>query len=283
MTDLDQLPLPQVIESLGFETVLSDLVADAREKLASLGVDWDVGELETDPVKVVLEIAAYRETLLRARINEAARSNLLAFASGSDLDQLVAWLGVTRLEGEDDARLRLRYQLATSGRSAGGPESRYRAIALGASLDVRDVAIWRDGRDPAVRVAVLSSVGGGAPTPTLLSNVLQALNAPDVRVVSDTFVVSSAVQKTVDVVLSVRLAPDASEEILSRLKAKIALDWLTEDLLGFDLARSWIVAHAMQPGVTAVEVLEPKQDTVAQPYEAIGLGTVSIEFAGRGR
>ena len=35
---------------------------------------------KSDPVKIVLEAAAARETLLRARINDAAKANLVSFA-----------------------------------------------------------------------------------------------------------------------------------------------------------------------------------------------------------
>lgn len=47
-----------------------------------------------------MEVCAYRELLLRQRINQAAKSNLLAFATGTDLDNLGALYDVERKEGE---------------------------------------------------------------------------------------------------------------------------------------------------------------------------------------
>ncbi len=44
------------------------------------------GLVESDPAMKVLEVAAWRELLLRQRINEAVKGNLLKFATGEDLD-----------------------------------------------------------------------------------------------------------------------------------------------------------------------------------------------------
>ena len=77
----------------------------------------------------MLEAAAYRETLLRARVNDAARANLLSFAATTDLDHLAGFYDVVRLDGETDAALRERVVLAIQGRSAAGPEERYAAVA----------------------------------------------------------------------------------------------------------------------------------------------------------
>ncbi len=52
--------------------------------------------VESDPAIKILEVAAWRELLLRERINEAARSNLLKFASGEELDNLAEFYGVER-------------------------------------------------------------------------------------------------------------------------------------------------------------------------------------------
>lgn len=283
MSDLTLLPAPVVIETLDYEAILQALKDDLKSRLIELGMEWGVDVLESDPGVVLMETFAYRELLLRSRINFAARANLLAFAKGSDLDHLVAWLGVTRLDGETDERLRLRYQLATFGRSAGGPEERYVSVALGASINVRDVAVWREGRDPTVRVAVLSEVGDGSATPALLAAVATALNDPAVKVVSDRFEVVSAVRVVQDVSIKIRLDPTQPDTLADAVRAKILTDWINVDRLGFDLTKSWLIATAMVPGVTSVEVVSPAQDVVASPNEAIGLGDVVVEISGYGR
>ena len=91
--DLSQLPEPEVIENLDFETIYQELLGDFREAMAG---EW-TAEVESDPVLKLLQLAAYRELLLRARINDAARAVMLAYASGADLDQIGAGFNVQRL------------------------------------------------------------------------------------------------------------------------------------------------------------------------------------------
>jgi phage-related baseplate assembly protein len=81
--DLSQLPAPEVVEPLDFEVIYQDLLATFR---ALMGEGW-TAPLESDPVVKLLELAAYREVQLRARINDAARAVLLAYAVGADLEQ----------------------------------------------------------------------------------------------------------------------------------------------------------------------------------------------------
>lgn len=283
MTASPALPAPDVIQALDYEAILAAILADAEARLTAAGVAWDVGSLETDPIKILCEAWAYRELLLRARVNDAARANLLAFARGADLDHLAAFYDVTRLPSEDDVRLADRVRLTILGRSAGGPAERYKAVAMAVSTRVRDVAIWRDGRDATVNVAVLSTEVDGVADAALLADVLAALEAPSVRVISDRFAVVSAVRQIVDVTLAVRLAPDAPQSLIAEMPALIADDWQAEDLLGFDLAVSWLTAHAMRPGVTRAEVLAPAADVAVAPHEAIALGTITIVDQGRGR
>ena len=114
--DLSKLPAPDVIETLDFETLLTNYINDfvARNpNYATL--------LESDPAIILMQVVAYREMLLRARINEAAKANMLAYATKGDLDNLAAFFGVERLEDETDERLRKRTQLALEGFSTAGP------------------------------------------------------------------------------------------------------------------------------------------------------------------
>lgn len=278
--DLTSLPSPAVVEELDFEALFSAIKADFIARMPEIA---PLLELESEPVTKLCQAFIYREMVLRARVNDAARANLLAFAGGSDLDHLAAFYDVVRLAGEDDARLRERVRLTIFGRSAGGPAERYKAVAMEADVRVRNVAIWRDGRDPTVRIAVLSTEADGVADQGLLNTVRAALEAPAVRVVSDRFEVASAVRKFVDVVLRVRLAPDAPQSVLDDLPAIIQEAWTAEALLGLDLTASWLVARAMRPGVSRVEVVAPAEDVVAAPTEAIALQSITIEDGGRGR
>ena len=92
------LPAPGVIESLDFETIkqrkLERVIAIAKSK----GIEYVPSA--SDDLMTMIEADAYEELLLRTRINNAAKSGLLAFAKGSDLDHIGATrFGVTRLDG----------------------------------------------------------------------------------------------------------------------------------------------------------------------------------------
>jgi len=78
---------PDVIEQIDYESLLSALRADLQARLPTFNA-W----LESDPIMKLLEVAAYREMLLRQQFNDRARSVMLAYALGADLDHLGALL-----------------------------------------------------------------------------------------------------------------------------------------------------------------------------------------------
>ncbi len=80
------------IEELDFEAILS------RRKKTFISLfpenqraDWaNTLALESEPVTKLLEESAYMEMLLRARINNGVRASMLAYATGTDLDNIAA-------------------------------------------------------------------------------------------------------------------------------------------------------------------------------------------------
>jgi phage-related baseplate assembly protein len=148
--DLSQLPPPNVVEDLDFDTIFNDM----RDHLISLDATLsDVLALESEPLTKQLQMCAYRELMLRQRVNEAARAVMLAYALDGDLDNLGGLLGVKRLEidpgdpsatppipatYESNTDYRLRIQLALDGLSTAGPERAYIYHALSADGRVLD-------------------------------------------------------------------------------------------------------------------------------------------------
>lgn len=136
LLDLSALPAPQVVETLDYAGIRAALEGDLRELVPEL----DDPLAESSPLAKLLEAAAYREVTLRARVNTAARSVMLAYAGGGNLDGLAALFAVARKDGEADAALRRRVLLALQGQSTAGPAAGYRRIALGAHADIADAA-----------------------------------------------------------------------------------------------------------------------------------------------
>ena len=127
---LDALPPPGVVETLDFERILDAHRADllARHPEAA-----EVLALECEPLNKLLEAHAYRELLYRARVNDAARAHLIAFAQGSDLDHKGAFYDVARLPGESDERYRQRILLRVRALAGSGTAEHYEP---GAPVDI---------------------------------------------------------------------------------------------------------------------------------------------------
>lgn len=128
---------PHLIEQLDYETILAEHVREAR------AIDgWDA-ELESDPVMKLLEISAYRELTMRARINHAAISNLAQFTADDDLDAAAQWYQISRLPDEADERLRNRLFHHIRGMANNGTQDSYIARTMAADVRVKDVAAYR--------------------------------------------------------------------------------------------------------------------------------------------
>ena len=144
MIDLSLLPPPEVVETLDFETLYQELLADFR---LQMGDQW-TALLESDPIVKLLEVAAFQKMLGRARVNDAAKSSLLAYAQGTDLDNRAADYGVQRLTlipADPDAvppvaavmegheALRYRTRLSLEALSVAGSRGAYEFHGLSAS------------------------------------------------------------------------------------------------------------------------------------------------------
>ena len=289
--DLSLLPAPAVIEEIDFEELYQQLLEDFR---AAMGERWTAA-LESDPVTKLLEVAAYRELLLRARVNDAARAIMLAFATGSDLDQIAAAYAEQRLVvqqadqtavppqeeiKEGDASLRNRVQLAFEKLSVAGPRNSYIAHALGADGRVADVTVI----SPApceVLVSVLSLEGDGTASEEVLQAVVARLNDEDVRPVADRVTVQSAqiVPYTVDATLYLYPGPEAE---LVRAAAETALlQYIAEQRrLGRDIRLSAVYAALHVEGVQRVELAEPAADVILDSTQAAYCTGYSIVVGG---
>ena len=150
--DLSQLPPPNVIEELDFETILKNWLS----QFTKLAPDYVASLLESDPAMRNMQVGSYRELLLRQRINEACKNLMLAYAAGENLDHIAANRGVRRqlLEpgdpealppvapvNEDDESLRRRAQMVPESYSTAGPDGAYIFHALSAHSEVLDANV----------------------------------------------------------------------------------------------------------------------------------------------
>jgi len=275
---LKSLQAPDVVQGFSYESVLQAM----RDKAVALFPDFaGFIDLESEPARIVLEVAAYHSMNLLARVNDAARANLLAFAMGGDLDQLGAFYDVLRLTGETDDQFRKRIVLEIAGRSPGGTAERYRAKAMQASVLVKDAYAWRDDLSPLVHVAVMSTMPGGVASQILLDAVADALNNPAVKMVNDTIDVVAAVTHVQRVDADIWLLPGVRRSLIGDLPAQLQAAWEIEGGIGRDLTRSWLTARLMPPGVQKVDIMKPVADVIVPRHEAAAIGTVTLTFRGR--
>lgn len=283
--DLSQLPMPNVVEELDFEVLL----AERKERLISLCRPDDKDamrrtlQMESEPIVKLLQENAYRELLLRKRINEAAQAVMVAYARSSDLEQLAANNNVRRLVVttedtstvppipavmEDDADLRVRIPAAFEGLSVAGPTAAYEFHALSADGQVADASAISPA--PAqVTVTVLSRTGNGQADEALLTKVRDALNDENKRPVSDRLTVQSAsiVSYRTIAQLYVYPGPEA-EPILAAAKARLQTYISAQRRLGRDIRLSAIYAALHVEGVQRVVISEPAQDIVLNRTQA---------------
>ena len=269
--DLSKLPAPDVIETLDFETLLTNYINDfvARNpNYATL--------LESDPAIILMQVVAYREMLLRARINEAAKANMLAYATKGDLDNLAAFFGVERLEDETDERLRKRTQLALEGFSTAGPVGAYIFHSLSASNEVKSVSV-KSPNPGEVLVTILSNIGDGTVGQELIDAVLAKLNEDDIRPLTDLVSVQGAeiINYQVEAVITVYSGPSSA---VVETEANDALQKFISDRheIGRVIAISGVYDALHVDGVKKVELISPVADVETTNEQAPFCTNISI-------
>ncbi len=271
--DLSKLPAPKVIESLSYEEIFQDILSDFLEKNPTYST-----LLESDPAMILLEVCAYRELLLRNRINEAAKATMLAYATGSDLENLGAPLGVQKLEGESDDQLRQRIQLAPEAFTNAGSVGAYTFHALSASSDIKSVSV-KSPNPGEVLVTILSKTGNGVASEELIDAVLEKLSEEDVRPLTDQVSVQSAgiVNYSVEAVITVYSGPSSA---VVETEARAALDKFLDERHAIEklVALSGIYDALHVDGVKKVQLIHPTSDVVTTDEQAAYCNSKTISI-----
>lgn len=268
--DLAQLPDPDVVEQIDYEQILAERKAYAvslwpAEQQAEVAATLAV---ESEPLTKLLQENAYREMLLRQRVNEASLANMLAKAKGKDLEQLAGNVNVERLVVtpansaavppivavmESDDSLRERAQMAWEGLSTAGPRNSY--ILHARSADGRVADATAESPAPAeVVVTVQGLTGDGSVDQTLLNIVSQYLSDDDRRPVADRLTVQSAtvLPYHVDAVLYLATTGPEAEPIREAAQARLVTFISQRRRLGVEISESAIHAALHVEGVRKV-------------------------------
>ncbi|MDV8157489.1 baseplate assembly protein [Acinetobacter bereziniae] len=296
--DFSQLAPPDIIETIDYEAILldrkNDLIAkfndDEKDKIT------EILNRESEPLTKFLEENAYRETVLRNRINTGARALLLAFATGNDLDQIGANFNVKRLiitpadntktpptpaVYESDDAFRERIQLAFDTLSVAGPEAAYKKIARDSDGRVGDVTVVSP--QPAyITLTILQADSqNGSASAELIQIVEQAVNAEDKRPIGDRVTVQSA--QVIDYSINAKLfiGKDPEAATLLHQAIKNVTDYATKQKrLGRSIRMSAIYAALHIDGVSRVELNSPATDVVLTAAQASYCTNISVVIGG---
>lgn len=292
--DLSQLPPPQVVEVIDYETILQEILADFYARQAASGVEF-TALVESDPAYKLAETVAYREMLVRQRANESALAVMLAYAKGSDLDQYGAGFNLKRnvlipadptttpptpAVMESDESFRARIQLVNESYTTAGSEGSYVFHSLSADAKVKDVQPVSPVPGQ-VLVYVLSRDGNGTADQALLDKVDAALNKEEIRPLTDNVVVQSAsiVEYTITAQLVLYPGPD-SNVILQAAKDELKKYVDAMHRVGFDVTISGIYQALHRPGVQTVNLTMPTSSIVVSDGQAAYCTAINVTIAG---
>ena len=295
--DMSKLPAPDVVVVPQFESILSVLKADLLAAMpAALRPDInDTLALESEPLTKWLERLAYQLVVERSDRNDSAHAVMLAYARGGDLDQLGAFFGVVRLVIapanpaaipplaavlEDDDTFRARIQLAPRGYSVAGPVGAYVFHAKTADGQVLDAAATSPtpGR---VVVSVLSRVGSGAPSQALLNTVAAAVNADDIRPLTDEVIVQAATIVNYQIAAKIYTLPGPdSSSVLTTAQQRITAYAESMHRIGRRPTLSGIYAALHIEGVDRVELTSPAADVAVGETQASWCTAINVTHGG---
>lgn len=302
LIDMSKVPVPDIIEVPDFEQKLSEL----KDLLISLDPAYAQAlQLESEPILKLLEVAAYRELHLIARVNDATRANTLASATGNDLVAQASRYNIeplvvqeadpstvppTPLIMESDAALRRRAQMAFDGLNTAGSIDSYIYHALGADGKVRDA----DAYSPApteITLTVLSYDGDGSASQELIETtrahfgltpdgLAQSSEPSKIRPEGDRVTVQSAQIISYEIKAKIIVLSGPTQGAVLDSARTAADDYVEQQhRLGAGVTISGIHRALHQPGVKNVIIQSPAADIPADRTQAAYCTRIDLELA----
>ncbi|MFQ2658833.1 baseplate J/gp47 family protein [Aeromonas caviae] len=273
--NMSALPAPQAVEELDFETIFAEQKAWVINQWPHLAPAL---ELESEPLTVLLQAWSYRELIWRARLNDALKASMLAWAQGDDLLNLAAFFDLEKAEGETDDQLRARCQLSLRALSTAGPEDSYRYHAIATDPAAIKDADAHNGGAGVVNVAVLARAGNGTPSAALLAKVRTRLNHKTIRPLTDTVSVIPAhiVPVVIDYQIILPGLPD-DEHSLNVARQRLADYCATTNIIGGTITIADIYASLKNAGISNVILRSPTTDITTNRESAPYVSSIREE------
>ncbi len=290
--NLQGLPQPDLIQAIDPEAELLAIRAELSAKFPSNHPIQTALTLESEPINKVLEVLAYRYILKVSEINRTARSLMLAFATGADLDHIgVTYYRVQRklLQAADDTSVppvpaiyeaddtyRDRLALSVEAETKAGSAGSYLFHALSASPQVfnatvyspapTEVDVYLSGQiDGDVLEQANKTVGVNQ---LAVDEVYNALIADDVRPLTDLVRVHSATAKSYEINAIVYVKSGISPQlILTQAMAELRKYLRAEFKPGQRIATSRIIGALDVIGVSRIDLISPLADVLVDVSE----------------
>ncbi|OQK44016.1 phage-related baseplate assembly protein [Vibrio vulnificus] len=270
--EISQLPPPEVVTQLDAKSILERMLARYAE-LSSVGLP-KVG----DPIYNAYSSMAEEVTRARQEFQDISLENMVAYASGKNLQRLADWRDLEKFPTESDDEFRRRVQMAPEGFSTAGPDGAYIFHALAADENVLDARpLSPDGFK--VDLFILSREGSGVASADLCERVFKYVSKETKRPLNDELVVKSAEISSYRIVVELELPQGPGEqETLALAEKRLASLAAETHKLGGKVTLSLIDAAAhvqndksekisFQP-VIDVNIIEPTASVLCNLSQA---------------
>ena len=282
----------QVLEQIDVESILAARMARLKQLWGfydpPAAAQYDVEQLEFDPIKINQEASSYFELLLRDRVNQAARSITLAYAIGTDLDAIASRYpgGVPRLPNESDDRYRRRIWLSPNTLSPHGTAEAYEFWALTALPALRDVtairAVMHDYYPTILITCLKEPPAEPKPTDEELVRIRAYIQSLSRQGLTDVISVNPPKIREIEYKILVWLYPGtAQDQVMTKIRNSLVTLLDNQYWLGHDHSLTAIHSACNFSGVHHVDVVEPTDDVMIPLDWLIRVTNLTVTFAGR--
>ena len=285
------LPKPDILDETAYEAILKrklDLFRAKRPDYTNL--------VEGDLVYVMAEVAAYDELNMRKQMNNTYLQTLILFASGTNLDNLVANIGLTRqvkkkavfddngvlIEPEvleTDDQLRQRYIISWHALGL-GTFGWYKFHALNADVQVKDAFPKRTG-DGQVTVYIQSEgANGGVPDAALLKTVTDYMEVLRRRTLCDTLVIAGITTVSYEIEAEIEVPHELNKDaVLAKVQAEAEAFAADNEVIDRDIPISKFYAVLSPEGVEGVTLSKPTANVTTTNSQVPIASSVTITVA----
>lgn len=207
--------------SYHYEKILIDLKNDLLKNI-STHYTGSIYLSESDPLIKTLEIAAYRELMIRQKIQDLLNASLLSSAQGNDLKKLAELFfdqeTISKINNDNEIREKISDFWKNTPYSTTGTRSAYEFYTRKFIPEAKDISISTESNQIIIYVLLQNNFDLSP-----LEKAEKNLNDPSIRRLTDKIIVKPVEIIEYDIEIAIKLPPYYSEDIKSILSEKVCL------------------------------------------------------------